>query len=906
MSERKRLYLIDGTALLYRSFFAFIRNPLVNSKGENTSAPFGFTSALLKLLREDKPDYLAAVFDSAKPTFRHEKFPEYKATRERMPEELLAQLPRIDQIVEAFDLPNIRMDGYEADDLIGTLAVKGVEAGLDVVLVTGDKDLMQLVNDRVTMLSPGKTRDAWDRITTAEVRAKWGVGPERICDLLGLMGDVSDNIPGVPKVGEKTAAQLIAEHGSLEEVLAAAPSITKPALRQNLTDYADQARLSKELATIATDAPIEIDLEKLAWTGPKPDLVRPLFRELEFFQFLEELDSEPARTPMNYETVTAETLPALCERMRKAGRFAIDTETTSTDVFAAALVGVSLACDDETGYYVPIAHRAPGREGELNFDAGQPLPENVPLELVRKHLAPLLADGSLLKLMQNSKFDLAVLEKAGFAVRDPLFDTMIASYVLDPGGRHGLDAMAQQHLGHTMIPISDLIGKGKDQITFDRTPVDKATEYSGEDALITWRLANLFERRLEETGLMGLFTTLEMPLVRVLLAMERTGITIDAEILKKLSEEITAQLGEIEKQIYEVAGEQFNINSTQQLGHILFDVIGLQTKRRTKTGYSTDVDVLESLAPLHPLPKLVLEYRSLAKLLSTYVDALPKLVNPKTGRVHTSFNQTVTATGRLSSADPNLQNIPIRTELGGKVRLAFVPEKGWKLVSADYSQIELRIMAHLSGDKTLAEAFRRDEDIHTLTAAFVFGRRPDQITGELRRQAKTINFGVIYGQTPFGLAQQLGIPQREAAIFIENYFTTYPGVKAYNDQTIEKARKEEFVTTMLGRRRYLPEINQTDVNRRRFAERTAINTPIQGTAADMIKLAMIRIHERLQREKFASRMLLQVHDELLFESPPEEVERLTAMVREEMSGALELTVPVRVDIGVGDNWLDAH
>lgn len=908
MSDRKRLYLIDGTALVYRAYFAFMRNPLVSSKGENTSASFGFTSALLKVLREERPEYLAVVFDSPKPTFRHERYPDYKATRERMPEELVAQLPRIDAIVEALDLPIIRMDRYEADDLIGTLSVQAVAGDLDVVLVTGDKDLMQLVNDRVTMLSPGRTRDDWDRITEDDVVKKWGVGPNRITDLLGLTGDTSDNIPGVPKVGEKTAAKLIGEYGSLEAVLEAAPSMKQSALQSNLTQYADQARLSKELATIALDAPVEIELGRFAWTKPRFELLRPLFRELEFFEYLKELDpeGEQAAGRANYVTVTRESLPDLCRKLREAGRFAFDTETTSTDPFTAKLVGISVACDDETGYYIPIAHRPPGKEGELDFGAPADLPENVPLASVKECLGPMLAEGSIPKIGQNVKFDLVVLEGAGFSVSGPLSDTMIASYVLDPAGRHGLDAMAQQHLGHRMIPISDLIGKGKSQITFDQTPVDRATEYSGEDALMTWRLAHLFRERLEEAKLSQLFETVEMPLMRVLLTMEKTGITIDTAILAQLSKELTGQLSEIEQRVYDTAGDVFNINSTQQLGHILFDVIGLPSKRKTKTGYSTDVDVLESLAPFHPLPKLILEYRTLSKLLSTYTDALPKYVNRKTRRVHTSFQQTVAATGRLASSEPNLQNIPIRTELGGQVRRAFVPHQGWKLVSADYSQIELRIMAHLSDDEMLIDAFRRDADIHTLTAALVFRIEPEHVNRELRAQAKTINFGVIYGQTAFGLAQQLGIPQREAQNFIDNYFATYPGVKRYSDQVIEKARAEGFVTTMLGRRRYLPEMNSSDINRRRFAERTAVNTPIQGTAADMIKVAMIGIDRRLREDRFEGKMLLQVHDELLFECPPDEVERLTEMVRTEMSGALTLKVPVRVDIGVGDNWLDAH
>ena len=899
MSARKRLYLLDATAMIYRAHFAFARNPMTNARGENTSASFGFVSALLKILREEEPDYIAAVFDSPQPTFRHEQFAEYKATREKMPDELVAQLGRIDEVVKALNLPNISLGGYEADDLLGTLAKKGAETGLDVVIVTADKDLMQLVDEHVCMLSPGKTGSAWDRIGREQVIEKWGVAPERIVDLLGLMGDTSDNIPGVPRVGEKTAAKLIQEHGSLESVLEAAPGVKQKALQKNLIEYADQARLSQELATIVTDAPVELDLDSFAWTGPDIDRVRPLFQELEFFRFLEELEPEPARTPATYTLVTAETLPDLCAELKAAGAVAVDTETDSLDTFSATLAGISLSCGNDTGYYIPVAHRKLGMEET-------PSPENVPMELVREHLGPVLADESVLKVMQNGKFDLPVLGNAGLPVAGPLFDTMIASYVLDPAGRHSLDAMAQIHFGHTMIPIVDLIGKGKDQITFNQVPVDKAVEYSGEDALLTWKLYELFQPKLEEAGLTDLMENVETPLMHVLLNMERTGIRIDSDLLGTMSEELTGRMAAFEEEIYTHAGERFNINSTQQLGHILFDVLKLTRKRKTKTGYSTDQSVLEALAHEHPLPKIILEYRHLNKLLSTYVDALPRLVREDTGRVHTSFNQTVTTTGRLSSTDPNLQNIPIRTDLGGQIRKAFIPQEGWKLISADYSQVELRVMAHLSEDETLRQAFIDDKDIHTITASLVFDLPPEFVTGDLRRQAKAINFGVIYGQTPFGLAQSLGIPQKSAANFIDNYFATYPGVKAYNEQSIEKARRDGYVTTMLGRRRYLPEINLKNVNQRKFAERNAINTPIQGTAADVIKVAMINIDRRLREDGFTGRMLLQVHDELIFEVPPEELDAAVEMVRHEMSHAVELSVPLKVDIGAGENWFEAH
>lgn len=907
MSDRKRLFLLDATAMVYRAYFAFVRNPLVTKRGEQTSASFGFVGTLLKILRDEHPDYIAAVFDSDKPTFRHEQFADYKATREKMPDDLAAQLGRVNEVVEALNLPNIRLDRYEADDLIGTLAVKGVEAGLDIVIVTGDKDLMQLVDDHVCMISPTKAGEAWTTISPEGVREKWGVPPEKITDLLGLMGDSSDNIPGVPKVGPKTASQLIEEHGDLEAVLAAAPKITKKALSANLQEFADQARLSKELATIATDAPIVLDLSAFEWTGPNLDAVRPLFRELEFTQFLDELDPDGQQSESlehaTYVTATTDMLGDIAAQIKKAGRVAIDTETTDLDSMHAELVGVSLACDDSTGWYIPIAHRQLVAGGE-----SESVPENISLDTVKMHLAPILADTDILKIAQNAKYDLVVLERAGLPVSDPLFDTMIASYVLDPAARHGLDILAEQHLRHTMIPISDLIGKGKQQGSFAHVSVKAATEYSGEDALVTWLLAKKFEPELEQEGLVKLYRDIEAPLMRVLIRMERTGIRIDTEMLHALSKELTAQMVDIEAKIYEAAGEEFNINSTQQLGTILFDKLRLPVQRKTKTGHSTDVDTLQALSATtkHPLPQLILDYRHLTKLVGTYIDTLPELIDPDTGRVHTSFNQTVASTGRLSSSDPNLQNIPIRTELGGRIRAAFVPEPGWKLISADYSQIELRVLAHMSGDKRLVEAFQNDVDIHTATAAAVFDLPPEFITPDLRRQAKTVNFGVIYGQTAFGLSQQLGIPQSEARKFIESYFDTYTGVAEYRDRVIEQARKTGYVTTLLGRRRAIPEITMSDRNRRMFGERLAMNMPIQGTAADMIKIAMINIDRRITSDGLSAQMLLQVHDELVFEAPPTECDELVELVREEMATAIPLDVPIKVDCGVGDNWQEIH
>jgi DNA polymerase I len=907
MADRKRLFLLDATAMIYRSYFAFIRNPLVTKRGEQTSASFGFVAALLKIIREEQPDYIAAVFDSAKPTFRHEQYAEYKATREKMPDDLAAQLERVDEVVESLSLPNIRLDRYEADDLIGTLAVKGVEAGLDVVVVSGDKDLMQLVNENVCMITPGKVRDGWEKIEQDGVVGKWGVPSDRITDLLGLMGDTSDNIPGVPKVGPKTAAELITEYGDLESVLEAAPSVKKKVVSANLQEFADQARLSKDLATIVLDAPIDLDLDMYEWTGPRLDLIRPLFIEMEFFQFLEEMDPEGEQAAdiveANYETVTTQNLPELARKLREAGRFAIDTETTSIDSMKAELIGISIAHDGETGYYIPIGH------GRLQAtDVDELLDENVPFDLVREHIGTLLEDPEIIKIAQNFKYDLVVLERAGFRMDGPLFDTMIASYLIDPAGRHNLDTLAQQHLGHTMIPISELIGKGKQQGSFAHVSIDKATEYSGEDALVTYKLAGLFEPQIESMELTSLLHDIEMPLMHVLIAMERNGIRVDRDMLAQLSEEIRSDIERLESEIYDAAGETFNINSTQQLGTILFEKMQLPTQKKTKTGYSTDQDTLETLASKtnHPLPKFMLDYRHLTKLLGTYIDTLPELLDPDTQRVHTSFNQTVASTGRLSSSDPNLQNIPVRTELGGRIRAAFVPQPGWGMMSADYSQVELRVLAHISGDERLREAFRNDEDIHAATASAVFDLAPAFITADERRQAKAINFGVIYGQTAFGLSQALGIPRGEAQKFITSYFETYSGVAAYRDRVIEEAVSNGYVSTMLGRRREIPELGMKDRNRRNFGERLAINMPIQGTAADMIKIAMININRRLDTDGFDANMLLQVHDELVFEAPPDEMDALSDLVRDEMSSAIVLDVPIKVDIGVGANWQEIH
>ena len=894
MSERKRLFLIDGSALAYRSYFAFVRNPLINSKGENTSAPFGFTNTLLKLLREYEPDYLAVVFDTGKPTFRHKRFAEYKATRQKMPDEMREQIPRIYEVVEAMRVPVLEEEGFEADDVIGTLARQASGRGIECVLVTGDKDFMQLVSPAIKILNPRKAGSEIELIDEAGVVERMGVPPSRVTDVLGLMGDSSDNVPGVPKVGPKTAVSLIQEYSDLEVVLASADRVRGRAVQENLKAYADQARLSKELVTIDTEVPVELDLDAMAVKGFDTGALSELFKELEFNRFLQEITSEEEQVQVVYETVSTEdVLDQLLTEIADRPMICVDVETTDIDPMRAEIVGISLAAEPFRAYYIPVGHR----EGP-----------NLDRDRVLEKLRPVLEDPSVPKCGQNVKYDTMVFLRAGIRPRGFAFDTMIASYLIDPSARqHNLDALSLRYLNHKMIPISDLIGTGKKQISFAEAPVDRAAAYSCEDADVTLRLKELLEQNLDEFQVAGLFRDIEMPLVEILRRMEEVGVCVDVDLLSEMSVHLEAQLDGLMTEIYEEAEEEFNINSTQQLGRILFEKLGLPHRRKTKTGYSTDVRVLEELAETHPLPRLLLEYRQIMKLKSTYVDALPKMIHPETGRIHTSFNQTITATGRLSSSDPNLQNIPIRTDIGREIRRAFVPaDPSWVLLSADYSQIELRIMAHLSGDETLTASFAADEDVHTRTASLLFGVFPEIVDEDMRRQAKTINYGVMYGMGRYGLSRQLGISAFEAQQFIDSYFATYPGVARYVEETIRQARKDGFVTTLRGRRRYLPEINSKNTRVREFSERTAVNTPIQGSSADLIKIAMINLSRRMDEENLRTRMILQVHDELVFEVPKDEVDRVRELVVREMEGALRLSVPVKVDVGIGSNWLEAH
>ena len=898
MFETKKLILIDGTALAYRSFYAFIRNPLINSKGEDTSAPFGFTRALLELKRAHQPDYLAVAMDPGGKTFRHEKFPEYKATRERMPEEMRAQLSRIREVLDALQVPVVERKGFEADDVIGTLATSGADAGLDVVILTGDKDFMQLVGPQIKLLSlRGRGGEDADLIDESGVQDRFGVSPNQVIEVLGLMGDTSDNVPGVPKVGEKTARSLIQEHGDLESVLkAAVEGPQKKVVEKNLVEFADQARLSRELVIIQTDVQMDLDLDALKVQPPNGGKVVELFKELEFRFKIEGLSDESgqAEPEANYSTVgDLQELVDLIDEIRDSGKLVVEVEATSTNPMLAEIVGISLTDRADRVFYVPMRHKeGPNLDPALTLDI----------------LRPIFEDPNIAKVGHDIKLGAVALSHAGIRVQGFRFDTMLASYLINPSGReHGLADIALAHLNCTLSPRSDLVGSGRSKIEFSEVPVDKAMDYSCEKVNLIMRLHEVLAPKLDEQDLSTLFHDVEMPLSEVLTQMEFAGVSVDVPFLEQMSSELHGTIDGMVSEIYELAGETFNVNSTRQLAEILFEKLGLPHGRKTKTGYSTDQSVLERLAEQHPLPARLLDYRVLMKLQSTYVDALPRLVHSETGRIHASFNQAVAATGRLSVSDPNLQNIPIRTELGRQIRRGFVPAKdGWMMVSADYSQIELRIMAHLAGDEALVQAFNAGEDIHSHTASMVFNLLPDFVTPEMRDRAKTVNFGVIYGMGPFGLASRLGLSLTEARDFIDLYFKTYPAVKAHIEATIAEAKEKGYVTTLLGRRRNLPEILSTNRQRREFAERTAVNTPVQGSASDMIKLAMIRVADRLQAENLQAKMVLQVHDELVFEVPNEEVDGVSAIAKEEMSSALDLKVPVEVEVGVGKNWLEAH
>ena len=902
------LYVIDGMAFAFRAYYA-IRTALTDAKGRPTNAVYGFARVLLKILREHEPSHLAVVFDAPGKTFRDEMYADYKATRRETPQELKDQFPMMYDLVKALNITLLVVPGVEADDVMGTLAKQASQTGLDTVLVTGDKDMLQSVTDRVKVFDPAKGDEGlW--YGRDEVVERFGVGPDHVIDALALIGDAADNVPGVRGIGEKTAKKLMANYASLEGLYEHLDDL-KGKQKEWLAEDREQAFSSRELVALKTDVEVGVSVDDCRRKEFNRAEVLEVFSELAFHSLLDELipDAGQEGEERHYTLVlTEDALQRAVDEMRAARVFAVDTETTSVDPMRAELVGISLSCRANTGYYVPVGHAPEAltilRDPDDLTTAEQlePVPKERALEIVR----PLLEDPEIGKVGHNIKYDLVVLERAGICLAGIVMDTMVASYLTDPSRlRHNLNEVSLQYLRRKPIPISSLIGKGSKAITFDHVPVDRACEYASEDADLAWQLFEVFRPELRERQLESLFEEVELPLIGVLARMEKHGIAIDREIFDELLVEIETRRVNLETEILEMAGEPFNVNSPKQLQRILFDKLGLKPVRKTKTGYSTDVDVLEQLAHVHPLPEKILEYRTLDKLRGTYVEALPKLVNPDTGRLHTSLNQAVTATGRLSSSDPNLQNIPVRTELGRRIRKGFVPgHPSQRLISADYSQIELRILAHLSGDQNLQTAFFEDADVHRDTAARVFHVSPDDVTPEMRRQAKAVNFGVVYGISAFGLARNLGISNAEASRFIQDYFAQYPGVRAWLDATIEAARKDGYVTTLLRRRRYLPDLKSADVNTQKAAERAAINTPVQGSAADIIKLAMIRVDAALR--DMNARMLLQVHDELLVEAEADCAEDAASVMKRIMEEAIALEVPLKVDVGIGTNWAEIH
>ncbi len=886
------LYLIDGSAYIYRAYHA-VRG-LSNSSGLPTNATFGFTRMLIKLIRDHNPEYMAMFFDAKGPTFRHEQYEAYKANRPPMPDDLVQQLPWIHRVTEAFNIPVFEIPGFEADDLIGTIAGLAESEGFQVVMVTGDKDFMQLVTDRCTIWDPMKDK-VFDLDT---IREMFSLAPREMIDVMGLSGDTADNIPGVPGIGRKTAVKLIQTFGSMDAVYEGIDTITAKKQKTNLIEFKAQALLSRRLVTIDRHVPVEFDAEGLKTRMPNDDALTRLFAELGFRQLQHEYAQHGSSVERNYTVIMDEAgLDDLIRRLESADRFALDTETTSQDPMQARLVGLSFSLKPTEACYIPVGHNYLGAPAQLSLD------------VVKERLRPVLANPAIEKIGQNIKYDWVVLRRHGFDLTGVTFDTMLASYLIDPGKRaHGLDQIALDFLGHKNISYADVAGKGKTAITFDQVTVEKAIPYACEDADITLAAHDVFVPLLKKRGLTALMKQVEMPLLPVLMSMEMTGICVDRKRLNDLSQSFAGQLDLLQGQIHDLAGEAFNINSSQQLGRILFEKLKLPVQKKTKkkTGYSTDVEVLTKLARSHELPALVLRHRTLAKLKSTYADALPDLIHPETGRIHTSFNQAVAATGRLSSSDPNLQNIPIRTEEGREIRKAFVPRQGWQLLSADYSQIELRILAHCSEDPILIQAFIDDEDIHTRTASEVFQVFPQMINDELRRQAKAINFGIIYGMSAYGLARDLEISNKMAQTYIDHYFARYKGVKAFIDNTIATAHDTRQTSTLLGRLRQLPDITSTNRNVRRFAERTAVNTPIQGTAADLIKLAMINVDQAIRKRRLKTAMLLSVHDEMIFEVPPDELDDAKALIRREMESVWDLAVPLKVNMACGINWAEAH
>lgn len=917
MSEKKKLYLLDGMALAYRAHFAFINSRLKNSEGIPTGPILGFANTLVKLLEEEEPTHIAVAWDTSVPTFRHEMDQEYKANRPPQPEELKIGIPLIKEMLEYFNIQNIEQDGYEADDIIGTIAFNAQAADVNAFLITPDKDFMQLVDHHIIMVKPDNKNGGFELIDREGVKDYFGVYPEKVIDVLAIIGDASDNIPGVPGIGKVGAPKLINKYGSLEKAIEAAPGIKAKRAREGLTQFADQARHAKRMVTIKTDVPNVENWESFKWKGPDKKSLGNFFKRLEFRTLTRKyLGEEPdgqgqlfgadpdasgnsesgiqtfKNQSSTYETVVArEEIQAVVDQVRDATVFCFDTETSSADPLSARLAGISFTTKPDTAWYVPV-----------NVEGALPEEEVLPL------LQPLFTSGSL-KVAHNYKFDYTILKRAGLKINGPVFDTMIAAYLIDSSQKLSMDSLSKSYLNYEPIPIEKLIGKkGKSQKSMSDLPYSEVAGYACEDADITYRLYEIFYEKLKEDGLLKIAEEVEFPLIRVLAEMEMNGVKIDIEMLREFSEKLSIDMSELQIQIFEKAGETFNLNSPQQLGKVLFDKMKLPAGKKTKTGqYSTSEQVLSQLAAEYDVPAMVLDYRSLSKLQSTYAEALPKLINVTTNRVHTDFNQAVAATGRLSSSNPNLQNIPIRTERGREIRKAFIPEDGFTMLAADYSQVELRVIASISQDENMMNAFKEGQDIHARTAKEIFSLDSlDEVTPDQRRKAKEVNFGIPYGVSAYGLASRLGISNKDGGEMIDHYFERFPGVRTYINETIEFAREHGYVSTLLGRRRYIPDIHSGNWNMRSFAERTAINMPIQGTAADIIKLAMIHIQEFLEKENLASRMLMQVHDELVFEISNDELDEIPGKIKELMESAFELKVPLIVETGTADNWLDAH
>ena len=919
----KKLFLFDAYALIYRAYYAFIKNPRINSKGLNTSAVMGFVNTLNEIITKEQPTHIGVAFDHGK-TFRNEAFPEYKAQREETPEDIKRSVPIIKQLLEAWHIPCLQVDGFEADDVIGTLSMKSGKMGVETYMLTPDKDYGQLVRDNIFQFRP-RHGGGYEKMGPKEVCAKYGIeNTDQIIDLLALMGDSSDNFPGCPGVGEKTAVKLIEEFGNIDNLLEHSDQI-KGKLREKVEAHVDDIRMSKFLATIRTDVPIELDLDSLQLREPDEEKLRALFAELEFKTLADKILKKPTQTPKivngqldlfgnfapedteiqkNPDFLTLQTTPhdyqlidnqeemqKLCDFFLTNEILSLDTETTSTNPIEAELVGLSFAVEEKKAFYVPVP--SDRNEAQKIVEIFRPVYENP----------------KILKIGQNLKYDLEVLARYGIELQGPMFDTMIAHYLLQPELRHNMDYMAETLLNYQTIHIDQLIGaKGRGQRSMRDLQPSQVYEYACEDADITLRLKNVLEPRLKEAGIEELFRDIEMPLMPVLAEMEMNGVCLDTKALSETSKLFTERMLQLEQHIYELAGEPFNISSPKQVGDILFGKMKIVEKpKKTKTGqFVTSEEVLMQLRSKSPIVGEILDYRGLKKLLGTYVDALPKLINPQTGRIHTSFNQAVTATGRLSSSDPNLQNIPVRGEDGKEIRKCFVPEENCQFFSADYSQIELRVMAHLSGDENMIRVFREGKDLHAATAATIYKKNIDDVTRDERTKSKRANFGIIYGITVFGLAERLDISRDEAKMLIDGFFQTFPRVHDYMEQAKQTARERGYAETLFHRRRYLPDINSRNATVRNFAERNAINAPIQGSAADIIKVAMIRIHERFKAEKIRSKMILQVHDELNFSVVPEEKSRVEAIVLEEMQNAYRLNVPLVADCGWGDNWLEAH